>query len=89
MKNMISTFIVVILMLAIFVSGIIVGEQEAPSTEEIVREALDEMKILDGSKLRGMMNEAKYSPGLSEEFVNAYPTYAYLFDGSFIEYIDK
>ena len=89
MKNVISTFIVAVLMIAIFVSGIIVGEQEAPTTEEIVREALDEMKILEGSKLRGMMNEAKYSPGLAQEFTIEYPTYAYLFDGSFIEYIDK
>lgn len=89
MKNLISISLVVVFVLAIFISGIIVGEEQMPTTEEIVREAIEELGILDGSKLKGMMNEAKYSPGLAADFVIEYPTYAYLFDGSFIEYINK
>ena len=84
-----SVILVTVLILAIFISGVILGETQAPTTEEVVQETIKEMKILNGSALREMMNEAKYSPGAAQEFIHDYPMYAYLFDGSYITYIDK
>lgn len=86
---MTRTILVAILILAVFFLGVAAGLQNAPSSEEIVQEALEEMKILNGSALREMMNEAKYSPGAAQEFIHDYPMYAYLFDGSYITYIDN
>lgn len=84
-----SIILVVILILAVFFLGVAVGLQNADTTEEVTQKTIKEMKILNGSALREMMNEAKYSPGAAQEFIHDYPMYAYLFDGSYITYIDN
>lgn len=84
-----QTILAGILIFSIFVLGVVAGYSYAPTTEDIVQETIREMKILDGSSLRGMMNEAKYSPGRALDFATDYPTYAYLFNGSYVTYVDN
>lgn len=83
------TILAAILILAVFFLGVAAGLQNAKTTDEVIQETIKEMKILNGSALREMMNEAKYSPGAAQEFIHDYPMYAYLFDGSYITYIDN
>ncbi len=55
--------------------------------------AVDSIQIIDerlsGDELRGMMNEAKLSPGLSDVYANEHPDFAWLFDGTFVTYCNK
>lgn len=81
-------FLVLGLMLLCFAGGMIWGIETTPSKDELLHKALEEHDILDGSTLRSMMNEAKLSPGLANGYANKYPTYAWLFDNSFVTYIE-
>lgn len=47
----------------------------------------DDIDRLSGSQLRTMMNEARYSPGLASAYSKSHPDFAWLFDGSFVDYI--
>ena len=88
-----ETRIVTIFLLALFLlgfsAGFAWGWHDSPTTEEVVRTALKEYGILDGTSLRAMMNEARYSPDLANAFAEKYPAYTYLFDNSFVAYIEN
>lgn len=82
-------FFILALILFSFTAGMIFERYQENLEGGPLTKFLQEHKILDGSSLRGMMNEAKYSPGRAIVYAIDYPTYAYLFDGSFITYVDN
>lgn len=45
--------------------------------------------LLSGSELRYMMNQAKHSPGDAENYIKDHPSFAWLFDGSFVTYVEE
>lgn len=61
----------------IFTSLCIMDKNEPESVKE---------ELLSGSALRSMMNEAKWSPAQGNIYAEKYPTYAWLFDGSFVTF---
>lgn len=81
-------FIILALELVCFTGGMIWGEKLAEPEAEYVNRIIQERGMLDGSSLRRMMNEAKLSPAVADAYIKDHPTYAYLFDNSFIEYIN-
>ena len=81
-------FFILVLMLLCFAAGIIWGLNNIESEAEITSRVFREYGFLDGTALKGMMNEAKHSPGLANDYAAQYPMYAYLFDGSFVTYVD-
>ena len=82
-------FLILGLMLLSFAGGMICAFSTIGDDASEINRILKEHRILDGTNLKTMMNEAKYSPGLAEAYAENYPMYAYLFDGTFITYIDN
>lgn len=61
-------------------------------TSCVTRDQANEQRLnedlLSGSELRYMMNEAKHSPGAANDYIKDHPTFAWLFDGSYVTYIE-
>lgn len=45
-------------------------------------------ELISGSELRHMMNQARLSPGAANDYIVDHPTFAWLFDGSFVTYVN-
>lgn len=84
-----KTRAIVALLCVFFLLGVIVARIEARLYSDRSLESQNQHieDCLTGAELRGMMNEAKYSPGLASAYIEKHPDFAWLFDGSFIDYI--
>lgn len=78
------SLIVLILLIGCLVGLLLL---RAIESRNINTEPDSDVDRLSGSELRWMMNSAKYSPGAVSGYIEAHPDFAWLFDGSFVDYI--
>lgn len=84
-KNRIVIALTCVLMLIGFLCGMRLGFYISDVGFENARHP--DVERLSGAELRGMMNEDKWSPGQGDVYAEMHPDFAWLFDGSFVDYI--
>lgn len=88
-RNGVLFILVIALCIFCFIGGVMYATDEEEDRIRIAMDVLKEDGILTGSALRYFMNEAKLSPGTVKGFIKDYPAYGWLFDGSFVTYVDN
>ena len=85
-KRNLILILLVIFTLIIAYCGMVIGWTVAKDKLTPMSEWTED--LLSGSSLQSMMNEDKYSPGVGEIYATDHPDYAWLFDDSFVTYVD-